>query len=154
MTKAEKLKQGLKEFFTRNLIIIILVRCGITITDQMINGVQGRIGDGIGVPAALIGALTSVLMIVRIVTRAPAGSFTDNGSKRNVLIFGCLVKAIAMLCYGFAGNTVMFAIAPCPAGLQWRISRCSGSRHLWYYTEKRNHGLRFRDLQRNGNALQ
>lgn len=111
MTKAEKLKQGLKEFFTRNLIIIILVRCGITITDQMINGVQGRIGDGIGVPAALIGALTSVLMIVRIVTRAPAGSFTDNGSKRNVLIFGCLVKAIAMLCYGFAGNTVMFAIA-------------------------------------------
>ena len=35
MTKAEKLKQGLKEFFTRNLIIIILVRCGITITDQI-----------------------------------------------------------------------------------------------------------------------
>ena len=53
MTRSEKIKKGLKEFFTRNLIVIILVRCGVTLTDQMINGVQGMIGDNIGVPAAL-----------------------------------------------------------------------------------------------------
>lgn len=111
MTRSEKIKKGLKEFFTRNLIVIILVRCGVTLTDQMINGVQGMIGDNIGVPAALLGVLTSVLMIVRIITRAPAGSVTDNGSKRNVIVFGCLVKAVSLICYAFAGNTIMFALA-------------------------------------------
>lgn len=146
MTRSEKIKKGLKEFFTRNLIVIILVRCGVTLTDQMINGVQGMIGDNIGVPAALLGVLTSVLMIVRIITRAPAGSVTDNGSKRNVIVFGCLVKAVSLICYAFAGNTIMFALArvlqgfsgaflgvavPAIFGKLWTAHRFKHLRRLW-----------------------
>ncbi|WP_434310881.1 MFS transporter [Hominifimenecus sp. rT4P-3] len=111
MTKVEKLKKGLIELFTRNLILIILVRCGVSITDQMINGVQGTIGDSLGVSAALLGILTSVYSIVKLVTRVPAGTATDHSKKRNVIVFGILVKIAAMLCYGLAVNPAMFAIA-------------------------------------------
>ncbi len=114
-------KIHLKDIFSRNLLLILLIQtfsdCSLSWANSFIN--MGATAAGISVAA--VGVASSVYSIVALIGRMPAGALADSEKKRIALIGAIAVRTILILFLGTFGmnGDMNFIVARGLYGLGW-----------------------------------
>lgn len=109
MTYLEALK---KICTTRNFLIMMLIKAGSSIAIDLSETIVNSYGKDLGASAMLLGALASIMSIMKFVGRPVTGRITDMFNKpKLVLVLACFSYAVAHLLFLLTNNVAMFAFS-------------------------------------------
>lgn len=120
-----ELKSGLATLLRRNVVLIILFNTLNMYATFFKNGYRSMLViDYNGMPATLLGLLTTIFLIVGMLVRTPSGAIVDKMRKniKYVLIFAIVLKSCMPFVYYFAHSRLTLGIAFVLDGVVWAFA--------------------------------
>lgn len=105
----KELGSGFKTIFSRNALLIMGFYTLNMYSTYFKNGFRSLLVlDEIGLPATILGMLTSFFLIIGLVTRTPAGNIVDKKQDniKKLLIIASSLKALSCLLYTYLNNDI------------------------------------------------